>query len=188
MKTTSIEPPPQAAQTVQPLSEQSLPISSGVAKANRSACQIRKILVPIDLSEQSIVALRYAVSFAGQIGARITLLHVIEPLISYQDMAYIGGVSPDRIISLTEQIIARICEQEKVKPVLIRQIKVESGVPCEKIIETAKAQKADLIILATHGRTGLAHILLGSTAEKVVRLASCPVFVVRAQPPDLTPK
>lgn len=188
MKTTSIEPSSLTAQAVGPLPGLSLPTPPNEAKAKRAACQIRNILVPIDLSEQSTVALRYAVSFAGQMGARITLLHVIEPLITYQDTAYLGAVSSDRIASFTGQIVARICEQEKVKPTLIRQIKVESGVPCDKIIETAKAQKTDVIILATHGRTGLAHILLGSTAEKIVRLAPCPVFVVRAQPVDLVPK
>jgi nucleotide-binding universal stress UspA family protein len=121
---------------------------------------------------------------AKQLQARVTLLHVIQPpLIAGADM----GVwpSPTFVEELEaavthdlEGYLARVTTAE-----LEGEIVVMHGAPFHEIIETAKARQVDLIIMGTHGRTGLPHVLLGSVAEKVVRLAPCPVLVARQPTP-----
>jgi universal stress protein A len=144
---------------------------------------VREILVPTDFSEHSTAALKYAIRFAGQVGARITLLHVIETPVATpdSDVCYPTVELINQITLAAEQAVIRICEQEKLKLPILGQTIVQIGVPPEVIKETARDQKSDLIIIATHGRTGLAHVVLGSTAEKVIRHAPCPVLVVRAR-------
>lgn len=147
----------------------------------RPTLTIQNILVPTDFSDHSIVVLRYAIRFAGQVGARITLLHVIKPALATPE----GGVwcpnteSADQIAQAAERAVARICEQENLRPGILKQTLVWTGAPPEIIAETARDEHSDLIIIATHGRTGLAHALLGSSAEKIIRQAPCPVLVVR---------
>lgn len=142
---------------------------------------IREILSPLDFSEHSNAALKYAIRFAEQVGARITLLHVVKPALGMPE----GGVwcldveSVNQIVQAAEQVVARICNREKLRPPALGPTIVRIGVPSEVIKETAADQSSDLIILATHGRTGLAHALLGSDAESVIRQAPCPVLVVR---------
>jgi nucleotide-binding universal stress UspA family protein len=87
----------------------------------------------------------------------------------------------DQVTLAAEQTVNRICEREKLRPPILGETLVRMGTPSEIINETAGDRKTDLIILATHGRTGLAHALHGSTAEKVIRQAPCPVLVVRAR-------
>ena len=142
--------------------------------------RIRKILVPTDFSEHSNSALKCAMSFAKRFQATIALLHVIERQNVYPDVYYPRMVTPEQIKLAAEKALARICEQNKLEKPLLRQIIVQEGVPYQTIIETAKNQKMDLVVIATHGRTGLAHVLLGSTAERVIRHAPCLVLVVRA--------
>ena len=147
-------------------------------RASRAmALPIREILVPTDFSEHSNYALRYALALAGQIGARITLLHVLESPVIAPDEFYPGPVAPN--ILRAEQAIARTWETEKSKHPSQHQSIVKEGVPSQMIIETATAKGSDLIVIATHGRSGLAHVVLGSTTEKVIRQAPCPVLVVR---------
>lgn len=140
---------------------------------------IREILVPIDFSEHSGNALKYAALFAAQFGAAITLLNVVEPPLVNPETVYPYTAHPDQISRTAERLFERTCHSEKLKPPVLRQTLVVPGTPCEKIVETAVNKQSDLIIIATHGRTGLAHVLLGSTAEKVIRHAPCPVLVVR---------
>ena len=75
--------------------------------------------------------------------------------------------------------VDQVCEEENINPRLIRETLVKVGIPYQEIANTAEALKTDLIVIATHGRTGLAHVLLGSTTEHLVRYAPCPVLVVR---------
>ncbi len=143
---------------------------------------IREILVPTDFSEHSNFALRYAMSVAREFNSRITLLHVIEPATVAGGAFCPAAANYDMISLSAEQAIARTWEHEKAAQPLPWRSMVREGIPYHMIIQTAKAEKSDLIIIATHGRTGLAHIFMGSTTEKVIRRAPCPVLVVRLRP------
>lgn len=164
-------------------SGQSLPRHSDSAISGQTTSHTREILVPLDLSERSNVALKYAIRLAERIGARITLLHAIDPPIVTTDSGawYPGTDSVEQLALACVQAVSRICEEEKLRPPVLGQTIVRAGATCEIIIETAEEQKSDLLILTTHGRTGLAHVLLGSTAEEVVRRTPCPVLVVPAR-------
>jgi len=140
---------------------------------------VQRFLVPVDFSEHANQALDYAISLAGKLDARLTLLHVLQSLpLGAVDMGvtiytYIQDLEAEIMNSMNAYL-------ERVTTAgLEGEIAVVHGVPFHEIIETAKTQQADLIIMGTHGRTGLQHVLLGSVAEKVVRLAPCPVLVVR---------
>jgi universal stress protein A len=141
----------------------------------------KRLLVPTDFSESSLKALDYAIQFARSHGtAELILLHVIEGI---RHTRYIPDVS-----ALLEQQRAeaadRIAELEQ--RVRRRRVKCRAvlhfGIPYQVIAENAEKCNADLIIIATHGHTGLAHLFLGSVAERVVRVAKCPVLTVRALP------
>ncbi len=149
---------------------------------------IKTIVVPTDFSEAAAHALEYSLSLAKTFQAKIVLVHVYEPIVYYSD-APMG--MPD-LVEL-EQNIRLVAEQTMTtlmeKHVRSRQaeygsIEVETvlvqGKPFVEIIKTAREKNADLIVLSTHGRSALEHILLGSVTEKVVRKAHCPVLTVRS--------
>jgi nucleotide-binding universal stress UspA family protein len=142
-------------------------------------------LVPIDFSEYSLHALDYAVELAGKLYARLTLLHVIQSLpVGGADM---GITLPYAYIENLEAELRRSLESYRERITakgLLSDSVIVHGVPFQEIIETARARQVDLIIMGTHGRTGILHVLLGSVAEKVVRLAPCPVLVTR-RPTDI---
>ncbi len=147
-----------------------------------------RFLVPIDFSEYAERALDYAIDLAKQLGARLTLLHVVS--------AHIMPELPLTIDETTETVpegYMRELEkraQQGLEQYLKRaqdagvtgDVVVVHGIPFQSIIDTAKDRNADLIVMGTHGRTGLKHVLLGSVAEKVVRFAPCPVLVTRQMP------
>ncbi|MGK9477302.1 universal stress protein [Melioribacter sp. OK-6-Me] len=142
---------------------------------------IKKILVPVDFSEYSKEALKYAVQFAKQFNAKLYIIYVIEPVIYPADFS-MGQVA----IPSLENDIKKRAEEEMdsliksfVDPSLETDIIIKTGKPFVEIIETARETDTDLIIMATHGHTGVEHLLFGSTAEKVVRKAPCPVLTMR---------
>jgi nucleotide-binding universal stress UspA family protein len=147
---------------------------------------IRRILVPTDFSDAAQNGLDYAVGLAKAFAAEVFLLFVVEP-VYYATPADLYGASANLSMLLEEQKriareqIARLGRQIKRREVRFRS-SIETGVPYEVITETARKQRCDLIVMATHGRTGLSHLLLGSVAEKVVRTATCPVLTVRGKP------
>ncbi len=147
------------------------------------AFRIHDILLPTDFSEHSNAALKYGLQLAQQLGARITLLHVFEPppMSLEAGVTYPSDELLERLRKDAKRVLVQVCEQGQLEFPILRQVIVEVGVPQETINRTAKEQEMDLIILCTHGRSGLAHVLLGSIAEKVVREAPCPVLVVRAE-------
>ena len=143
-------------------------------------------LVPTDFSADADDALEYAMRLASKLQARLTLLHVIEPLIvgSVETMPYLFiHELEDKITHTMEPYRARITAAG-----LPCDYAIVHGVPFHVIVETARTDKIDLIIMGTHGRTGLRHVLLGSVAERVVRLAPCPVLVVRVPSPAPAPE
>jgi universal stress protein A len=140
----------------------------------------QRFLIPVDFSEYANQAVEYAIGLASKLGARVTLLHVIQSL-------PLGGVDMGVTLPYTyiQDLEAEIANSMQAYLAQVTTAGVEGeivvvhGVPFHEIIETAKMQQVDLIVMGTHGRTGLQHMLLGSVAEKVVRLAPCPVLVVR---------
>jgi universal stress protein A len=140
---------------------------------------LRSILVPIDFSEPSKKALSYALGIAKRNGAKITLLHVIEPIAVYPDAAYPVMMGADLGPTAAKGAFRKLCREEAVDARLIRSTVIRRGTPHQEITGAARELETDLIIIATNGYTGLAHILLGSTTERVVRHAPCPVLVVR---------
>ncbi|MFI5394629.1 MAG: universal stress protein [Candidatus Binatia bacterium] len=142
---------------------------------------ITRILVPVDFSEDSLNALAYARDLGKRFGAELVILHVVEPV--YVVEPYLGMSSDvGRILDDQRHIakaeLARIGARIKKQEQRVRTI-VEFGVPAPIIVGTAQSIRTNLIVIATHGRTGLAHALIGSVAEKVVRTATCPVLTVR---------
>ena len=148
---------------------------------------LKKILVPIDFSEPSRKAMQYALSFARQFNAELLLLHVVEftPL---TDPAPPLPVLQDEMTRVTmhESAAKRLAEwRNEISTHVAVKASVRDGIsPHAEIVKAATEGNIDLIILGTQGRTGLAHLLIGSTAERVVRHAPCPVLVVREREHD----
>ena len=143
---------------------------------------LKAILVPIDFSDCSKKALRYAVPLAKQFGATITLLHVVH--VNYAAGPEFGVID----FPLMEADLRKSAEKQlgqlaatEIQQQAAAQTLVRIGQEMVEIVDCAKRLESDLIIISTHGRTGLKHVFMGSVAENVVRLAPCPVLVVREQ-------
>jgi nucleotide-binding universal stress UspA family protein len=149
--------------------------------------RIKRILVPTDFSDCSQAAVEYAVFLAKDFQAQIFLLHVMEPPVYGIDFSLINpGVLPGmktQLLKMVQEIVDRMREEE------IEAVgDFVTGVPATEIIRAAKKQVADLIIMGTHGRTGFAHAMLGSTAERVIQRAHCPVLTIKAFKQAAKPK
>ncbi len=161
---------------------------------------VKKILVPIDYSDDSDQALQWGASLAEKYGAHVLLLHVLPKAVeevcthasTWQGVPayYYEGMAPSRMASKPEHIIIDLIDQaetqlhdlacKELKGTVPVTVKAAVGKPPEEILRVAREEGVDLIVMGTHGRTGLRHVLLGSVAETVVRTAPCPVFTVRA--------
>jgi nucleotide-binding universal stress UspA family protein len=148
-------------------------------EVRRPKWELRNILVPTDFSEPAKKALRYAISLANQSGSQLTLLHVIEPIPPYQDGPCPMMMNADVWPTEAKKAFRRLLKEERVDERLVRATLIRTGKPHREITDAARELEADLIIIATNGYAGLAHVLLGSTTERVVRHAPCPVLVVR---------
>jgi nucleotide-binding universal stress UspA family protein len=143
---------------------------------------LHKILVPTDFSKSSQNALSYAVAFAQKFGAAVHLLHVVQDLALFIPEAMMvaptGAPPVEQFHEAARAALQRVVSELGVADVVIHPEVVE-GVPYDTIIRFARERDIDLIVMGTHGHTGLAHFLLGSVSEKVVRRAPCPVLTVR---------
>lgn len=143
--------------------------------------KIERILIPVDFSEYSKMALDYSIEFSKKFNSELILIYVIEPIVYPSDFG-LGQIPINQvdfeIQSRAESELKKLIE-EKVPSELKASYVVKTGKPFLEIISAAKEYDCDLIIIATHGHTGIEHILFGSTAEKVVRKSPVPVLTVR---------
>jgi universal stress protein A len=151
------------------------------ARGADAMLSIRRILFPTDFSEPAAYAWSYTLTFAEKFSAGIHLLHVVEPLPQMTEPFMMKYHPEKRVESLAMQAAAAMDRQvEEAKTCgLIFHHEVRVGTASCEIARYAANQDINLIVMATHGRTGMAHALVGSVAEKVVRMAPCPVLTIR---------
>ena len=149
-------------------------------EAVEPALRFKKILAPVDFSPASQNGLKHALRFAQSFGAELTLLHVLEPTPAANFVAIPGAVPfPETDFSKAEKDLRSLAASVRHDGTEKPRWKVRAGLPSHEIVEAAKEGDIDLIVIATHGYTGWKHFCIGSTAERVVRAAPCPVLVVR---------
>ena len=142
---------------------------------------IKKILCPVDYSVSSSEAMKYAAHIAGEEGAKVYLLHVID-VRSYGHESPLDiempKPSPENLERVKKELVEDLFQEKGGKGVDVEGM-VVMGKPVEEILKVAKEQEMDLIVMGTHGRTGIPHVIVGSVAENIVRKAPCPVLTVR---------
>jgi nucleotide-binding universal stress UspA family protein len=150
--------------------------------------QIKTILFPTDFSNGARAAMDHAVSLATDYHARLVLLYVVQD-ISIAEWYIPSSLSVNDLLEDMQKSASQEMDKwalevsanaKDVEKMVVR------GVPFVEIIRTAREKQADLIVIGTHGRTGIDHLLFGSTAEKVVRKAPCPVLTVRSVGKEFT--
>ncbi len=142
---------------------------------------IKKILAPIDFSVYSQQAIEQAVSFAEQFQAKITFMHVVEQEIYPSFYDYPLEIIPEEDEQI-QQVVLKNMEEfvaDQVDESLVDGFVVQRGAAHKQIVEYTRENPVDLLVISTHGLTGLDYLLLGSTAEKVIRWAPCPVLTVK---------
>lgn len=143
--------------------------------------KVERILFPTDFSEGSNHALHFAVDFAKLYNAKLYILHVIYDVMKATD-AHVPHISADELYKeLDKWAMDEIenCCIEEIRALPNVEKRVVKGIPHEETIKMAAEEKIDIIVMGTYGRTGLDRLLFGSTAERVVRKAPCPVLTVR---------
>jgi len=146
--------------------------------------EIRKILAPTDFSAHAENAVRYACGLAERLGAELHLLHVLSAIIpTGPDPLFAPVLLPDSYHE--SELHARAALETLLDPSWGSPRSVAVAVrwesPVEGIVDYAREAAIDLVVIATHGRTGLSHVLLGSVAERIVREAPCPVLTIRSK-------
>lgn len=154
----------------------------GVESPSSGKIAFGKLLVPIDFSEFSKNALNHAIALARQFRSELILIYVVEPTVYPADLGFGQVTIPNFERELEERGAAGLKElaRTSVPGELKCRTLVRTGKPFNEIIRLAEEEHVDLIVIATHGHTGVEHLIFGSTAEKVVKKAPCPVLMVRA--------
>jgi len=140
---------------------------------------IKRIMVPTDLSRLSQAAFNHAVTLARRCTARIYLVHVMEPALAVVPV-YLGVTTKEferRMLRDAEVRLKKLA-QRLGKSARVATV-VRRGNVTTELIKAARSLRANLIVISTHGRSGIGHVLVGSVAERIVRQASCPVLIVR---------
>ena len=152
-----------------------------VQKNSQKNDRIQRILVPVDFSIYSRQALEYAISIAQKYDAKLVLIHVVEQEVypAFYDDRVESIFEVDQ--NLTNSVIANLHDfvADLVDESLVEAFVVREGVAHKEIVSYVNEQSVDLLVIATHGLTGLEYLLLGSTAEKVIRWAVCPVLTIK---------
>ena len=143
--------------------------------------EVRRILVPIDFSENAASVLDWAAHLAKEHGSRILLLHVYHLPVEFQQLegAYLPPDFWSTVKNEAEQQLGRFAEDLRGRGLEVEAL-VREGYPATVIVEEAESLEADLVVIGTHGLSGLKHMLLGSIAERVVQKAPCPVLTVKS--------
>ncbi len=150
--------------------------------------KIEKILSPTDLSQLSQAGLRYALELGQSQGVELIIYNVIEygetsiPLELTEWVSHHSGITRIRnAVQERKKLLIKFVAENF--PDFLPQVRVrydaDMGIPCKRIVEKAAEENVQMIVMSTHGRTGLLHAFVGSVTEKVVRLAVCPVLSVR---------
>lgn len=140
-----------------------------------------KILIAIDFSESSDYAFDYALALARQFQAELTVMHVINEPVDLRGF-YVPHISFEQLEKEIEEGAEKMMEkfcQDKMADFGSYTTAIVTGIPYEEIIRKAEETGTSLVVLGTHGRTGIDHLIFGSTAERVVRSAACPVLTIR---------
>ncbi len=153
--------------------------------------ELKKILCPTDFGESAEEALRYAAMFASQYDAELTMMHVVSlfsngPSTAEKQISEMGQYAEkfaDQLHQQADEIIDRTIEDESHRHLKMKKLTIRGFSPDQEIIRVAKEMDIDLIVMGTYGRGGVSHLLFGSTAEQVVRMANCPVLTVRHHVP-----
>ena len=163
-----------------------MPAKSKMSETNKAESEfprLQKILLPTDFSGCANYALPYAAAIARTTKAQIICVHVVEPVVPA--VGYTGLAEPMPIADISDQLedsaerqLPKLAECEECAGLDVEEVIVHGDAAAE-IVRVAQEQEVDLIVISSHGRTGLGRILFGSTAEAVVRHASCPVLVVK---------
>jgi universal stress protein A len=174
---------PQSPKNVTPAPVSSQPATSDALASPPSipVMHLKKILTPIDFSDASRKALKYALAFAQKFQASLNLLHVVEFATVGSEF---GAVELSRMIEDMQENAERqlaLWVKQEIGGLVPCEALIRTGRPYAEIIEAAQTMEIDLIIIASHGHSSLAHVVLGSTVERVVRQGTCPVLVVRPQ-------
>jgi nucleotide-binding universal stress UspA family protein len=141
---------------------------------------INKILFPTDFSDRAMNAFHMASALARDHRAALTVLHVREmPALPFAEF---GAVPPPALPS-REELMAKLAKFELPDEGIAVEFVIADGEPGEEIVRVAKEHRCDLIVMGTHGRTGLSRLLMGSVAERVMRRAPCPVLTLKANLP-----
>jgi len=153
-------------------------------KTEKPTFRLKKILVPIDFSPASENAFKYALHCAGKLSAELTLLHVLVPAVSPSFAGISGAPAGAPAFSKTglssaEKKLGALIASTRNGSVSRFRSATRTGVPSHEIVEMAKEADIDLIVIASHGNTSWKHFCIGTTAERVVCAAPCPVLVVR---------
>lgn len=145
----------------------------------RKKTGFKKILVPVDFSPHSNLAFRYACLLARQFDAKLSVIHVVDSL-AYSVTDTLNVVEHRRALETLSTTLLDNLRAELEEQGLAVKTRVIIGTPYRAILDQAVRGRIDLIVMGTHGRTGVEHLLLGSVAERVVRLSPCPVLTTRA--------
>lgn len=144
--------------------------------------EIKSILAPTDFSEHANVALKYAAALAEKLGATLHLLHVLPDVVPTGPDLMLAPALPPEYFEATEAdslaALDKVLDPAWGRPTEVKT-SVVWGNAIDRVTEYATEKKIELIVVATHGRTGLSHVLLGSVAESIIRQAPCPVLTVR---------
>jgi nucleotide-binding universal stress UspA family protein len=153
--------------------------------------QVKRILAPTDLSQLSLTGLRYAFNLAQSFNAKVTVYHIInrDELMHFSEqLQRFGnptamGRHTENLLEESQAALSHFLQDNlgDLLPAVKFQTKVEMGLPYKNIVERARDDGSDLIVMSTHGRTGFSHVLLGSVTEKVVRTAPCPVVSIHPE-------
>jgi len=148
-----------------------------MGRAEEAMIALNHILVPHDFSETSAAAVRYAIELARRFDARLTFLHVGNSAQAAFDTEFPIGLEDAREDAIRERLLKIVTPQEQIE--FTPEFVVRPGSPAGEIVRYAREQGVDLIVMGTHGRGLVGHVVMGSVAEKVVRTAFCPVLTVR---------